>query len=158
MEQILMAYRGYYDINLADPEPPFVAEAEFNLHDEQYFLVRSARIAQYNSREIVFFAMTTTLDQNAFNYLDEKAWAAGLARVKITEHHKNTDIVLFIVADEVDERVLQQAARVYRYKNYKFGLRGWSGYRLIVCDLKMKRYVCNRLGSNLGEIADSVLR
>ena len=158
MERILAAYSGYYDINIEDPMPPFVAEAEFNLHDEQYFLVRSARIAEYDSREIVFFAAPEVLDLATFRMLDEIAWTNGLSRVRITENHKNTDISLFIVADEIDTRVIREAEKIRRYKKYMYGLRGWSGYRLIVCDVKNRQYVCNRLGSNLGEIANSVFR
>ena len=55
LEQVLDAYKKYYTINRETPVSPFLAEAEFRLHDEQYFLIRSARISEVDSRELVFF-------------------------------------------------------------------------------------------------------
>ena len=38
LEKVLKAYEGYYNVKREQPEPPFAAEAEFRLHDENYFL------------------------------------------------------------------------------------------------------------------------
>ena len=62
LEKLLPAFRQYYTINNDTPTQPFVAEAEFRSHNEQYFLVRSAHIADIDSNEFVYFAGVPVLD------------------------------------------------------------------------------------------------
>ena len=56
IKQILPAFEQYYTIKKEDITPPFCNEAEFRSHNEQYFLVRSAHIADIDSNEFVYFA------------------------------------------------------------------------------------------------------
>ena len=48
---------------------PFCAEAEFRSHNEQYFLVRSAHIADLDSNEFVFFADCEELTEKLLSRL-----------------------------------------------------------------------------------------
>ena len=50
LDQILPAFQQYYTIKKEDVTPPFCAEAEFRSHNEQYFLVRSAHIADIEKK------------------------------------------------------------------------------------------------------------
>ena len=51
IKQILPAFEQYYTVKKEDITPPFCSEAEFRSHNEQYFLVRSAHIADIDSNE-----------------------------------------------------------------------------------------------------------
>ena len=103
--KLLRSFERYYDVRREQVTEPFAAEAEFSLHDEQYFLVKSARLAEADSKEYVYFATADRLDGIGFAALDRAAWEKGLARVKPHANHRNTDIVLVILADHIEESV-----------------------------------------------------
>ena len=51
LDQVLEAYKRYYTIDRDTPTAPFDAEAVFDMHGEQYFLIKSAKITDIDSRE-----------------------------------------------------------------------------------------------------------
>ena len=54
-EKIINAFNRYYDISTENIAGPFCAEAVFKSHGEQYFLVKSAKVADIDSNDFVFF-------------------------------------------------------------------------------------------------------
>ena len=82
-DKLLKSYSTYYNINTEAPAAPFFAEASFKAHNEQYFLVKSAKLSEFDSKEFVFFAHVDTLDDKNLAGLDEKAWTEGLGRAEI---------------------------------------------------------------------------
>ena len=102
LEKLLHSYERYYSIQRG-VEPPFACEAVFESHNEQYFLVKSAKISDADSNEFVFFAELETLDEKNFCELDEAAWNSGLARVKPGPGHRNSDVTLIIIADSISK-------------------------------------------------------
>ncbi len=54
-EKIINAFSRYYDISTENIVGPFCAEAVFKSHGEQYFLVKSAKVADIDSNDFVFF-------------------------------------------------------------------------------------------------------
>ncbi len=156
LETLLRSFEQYYDVRRENVAEPFAAEAEFSLHDEQYFLVKSARLAEADSREYVFFALEERLDADRFAVLDEAAWEQGLARVKPHANHRNTDIVLVILADEIEETVFAGISKTRRYKSYRLGFQGWSHYRLIASELSSGRTSSNRQGRSLKKLVSNI--
>ena len=63
MEKILRSFDAYYNVKREGAEAPFAAEAEFSLHDEQYFLVKSVRLGEADSKVYVYFATAENLDE-----------------------------------------------------------------------------------------------
>ena len=149
LERLLTLYERYYTINRDNPVPPFAAEAEFSVHGEEYFLLKSAKYAEMDSREIAFYALVDRLDDQTLDELDERAWEEGLSRVNAKQNHRNTDISLFIVADEIDPQTAARIKKLRRYKSYRFGLWGWSGYRVVAYELTSGKKVSNYLGRSL---------
>ena len=152
LEKVLKSYETYYNINRETPVPPFAAEAEFRLHDERYFLIRSARLDQIDSREHVFFAAEEHLDPARLAELDGAAWQEGLDRVELTEYHRNTDVILLILAKSIDPEAARMCRKLRHYKSYRMGLKGWSNYRLIAYDLSSKGLYYNRQGEFLKKV------
>lgn len=66
IEKILPAFERYYTIKKDEVTQPFCAEAEFRSHNEQYFLVRSAHIADLDSNEFVFLQIVMSLQSCLF--------------------------------------------------------------------------------------------
>jgi len=148
LEKVLHSFKQYYDIKTTDVNPPFVAEAEFHLHNEQYFLVKSAKIADMDCNEYVFFALESSLSSDKLGELALKAWNYGLGRVKICEGHKSSDVTLIILANQMDKESIKAVKKTKYSKSYKFGLLGYSNFKLIVYDSTLNKVFSNRLGKD----------
>ena len=100
LERILPAFEQYYTVN-KDSEPPFCAQAEFRSHNEQYFLVRSAHIADIDSNEFVYFAQSPSLSKEELENFVNKSWEDGLSKVKPYNGHRNSDVTFAFPAARI---------------------------------------------------------
>lgn len=157
LEKVLLSFKRYYNINRDNPMPPFAAEADFSLHDEQYFLVKAARIGEADSKEFVYFATPEHLDAKLLQELDSKAWDSGMEKVQPHSSHKNSDVILIILADHIDEETKGLIPGMKHYKSYKFGFHGLSHYRLVATELSTGKSVCNRHGRDLKKLVSNIL-
>ncbi len=157
LDKVLLAFRQYYTINQENPESPFSAEATFSLHDEQYFLVKSARIGEADSKEFVYFATVDDLDTDLLEKLDHIAWERGLAKVHPNSNHRNSDVILIILADHIHEDAAKKIPGMRHYKSYRFGFQGWSHYRLVATELSSGKSVCNRQGRDLRKLVSNIV-
>lgn len=150
-ERFIKSYQKYYNISTEGVAAPFVAEAEFKSHSEQYFLVKAAKIADIDSNEIVFFYSDEEIPN--LNEIASLAWSRGLERVSPYFGHRNSDVTLIVLSEKVTEETFQKAKKLNYYKSYKFGFYGWSSFRLLVCETSTGRVVTNRRGSDLKKLA-----
>lgn len=156
LEKLLPAFKRYYNIKLENVTEPFAAEAEFCTHDEQYFLLKSAKLFESESKEYIFFATEEQLTLFRLEELDEKAWSECMERVSPGEGHKNTDAALIILADKIEEEAFNRIKKIRHYKSYCFSIHGWSNYRLIAIELSSGRVVHNRLGQSLKKLISNI--
>ena len=152
LDKLLKAYVTYYNIERENAVPPFSAEARFHSHGEQFFLVKSAKLSEAESAEHVFFATPEKLDVRLLNELDETAWNTGLSRVQPHSSHRNTDVVLVILADRVEDEAFAAVKKLRRYKSYSFGFKGWSNYKVIALETSSGRLTYNRQGQSLKKL------
>ncbi len=157
LDKLLRSFEVYYDVHRENVTEPFAAEAEFSLHDEQYFLVRSARLSEADSKEHVYFATANHLDVPGLTAFDEAAWTKGLSLVAPHANHRNTDIVLVVLAEHMDEEVFSLVPKLKHYKSYRLGFQGWSQYRLIAVELSSGRMACNRQGQGLKKLVSNII-
>ena len=157
-EALLDAYGGYYNIQQEGAAHPFDAEGFFSNEAQQYFLVKAAKVASVNSYEYVFFALRESLGEQELNALDQRAWEEGLSRVKPDQDHKNTDIALIVIADKLAEGIGDAIKKISHSKNYKFGLWGFTNYRLVVIESETKTVLTNRRGRDLSEFVQQVIQ
>ncbi len=155
LNKLLRSYSTYYNINTDTPAKPFLAEAVFGFHNEQYFLVKSAKLSEYDSGEYVFFAHTETLDESSLKELDERTWQEGCSRVVPKGDHKNTDVVLIILADRFEDGIEKAVKKTKHSKNYRFGFYGYSCYKIVAYELSTGSVCSNRLGSDLKKLFKS---
>lgn len=134
IEKVLPAFERYYTVKKVS-DPPFCAQAEFRSHNEQYFLVRSAHIADIDSNEFVYFATIENLDTHALEELTKLAWEKGLSLVKPHSGHRNSDVTLIIIAEKVDDKAKEAIRKTKLYKSYKFSFWGWSNFKLAVVEV-----------------------
>ncbi len=152
LEKIIGSYERYYDINREDPMPPFAAEASFNSHSEEYFLLKSAKITEMDSNEYAFFADSEALGADEYEEMVEKVWRVTLDRTDAKQYHRNTDGILIIIADSIDEETKKKIKKTRRYKSYRFTFWGWSELRVIAYEHASGKVVCNRQGAVLKKL------
>jgi hypothetical protein len=152
LEALLKSYSFYYDVTRENVEPPFVAEAVFHSHDEQYFLVKSAKLSEAEAHEYVFFATTDHLTLSQLTELDQAAWTAGIARVKPHSSHRNTDVILVVLADGIDPEAAAALRKLRHYQSYKHGFHGWSHFRVIALETSSGKLIYNRMGQPLKKL------
>ena len=141
-----------------NPARLFAAEAVFHSHEEQYFLVRAARIAEAESHEYVFFALRDTLTAARLRELSDAAWEQGTARTVPHKDHRNTDIALIVLADHIEPEALALVPKLRRYRGYRFGLQGWSHFLLFAVEASTGRCAWNRQGQRLRKLIQSNIR
>ena len=96
-ERVMSAYSAYYDLNRVDPLEPFDAEAVFRIHDEQYILIKKAKVSEADSNEFVYFAKTGELSEEQFLEYENTAWEDGLSRAQPKENHRNSDVTVALL-------------------------------------------------------------
>lgn len=156
LDKILPLFQVYYDITREDVTEPFAAEAAFHSHEEQYFLLKSAKYTECDAHEYVFFATLDKLTLADAQRLDEIAWTEGLSRVKPSSIHRSTDISLILLAEAVDPDAAAYIRKLRRSKSYKFLLHGYSNYRAIAIETSSGSMTYNRLGQHLKKLFSNI--
>ncbi len=149
MEKVIGSYEQYYDINRETPVGPFVAEAVFRSHSEDYFLIKSAKITEMDSMETAFFADVEELHEAEYDSMLDKVWSETLSRADVKPNHRNSDGILIITANNIDDAAKRKIRKTRRYKSYRFSLWGWSEVRVIAYEHYSGRVICNRQGDML---------
>lgn len=157
LEKLLSSFQVYYDVKRENVDPPFVAEARFHTHDEQFFLVKSAVLSEAESREYVYFASEEKLDLETLLKLDQEAWERGLSDVKPHSSHRNTDVALIILAEQITEEAFARIPKMRHYQSYHFGFQGWSNYRLVAIEQSTRRAAYNRLGRSFKKLVCNII-
>lgn len=152
LTELLKSFREYYDISTENVLQPFSATAEFHLFNQQYFLVKQARISESDSHDYVYFALPENLTEEKLTELDSIAWQNGISKVRPYFGHRNTDVTLIIIADKIDDEVFKTARHHKHDLSYKFSFYGWSQFKLIAYELSTGRFAANRLGKDLKKL------
>lgn len=152
----LNAFKRYYNIKTEDVEAPFVAQADFISHNEQYYLIKAAKIADIDSNEYVYFACEENLSVDRLNDLCNIAWERGLSRVTPSYGHRNSDITLIILSDKILNDSFTMVKKIKKYKSYKHTFFGWSHFKLVAMDISLNRLTYNRQGQSLKNVFNNI--
>ena len=158
IKQILPAFELYYTVKKEEITPPFCNEAEFRSHNEQYFLVRSAHIADIDSNEFVYFADPEELSPEKLDELVNAAWNAGLAKVRPYNGHRNSDVSLLVFTKSINQETISSIKKTKLYKSYKFSFHGWSHFKLAVCNTSDMQVYTNRQGKDFAKLIKKNLK
>lgn len=149
LSKLLPSYEGYYDVIRENVLPPFSAEAKFISHQEQYFLVHSAKLSDIDSTEHIFFAAEQNITFQRLQELAEKAWEDGLKSIQPYYGHRNSDVTLIVICENADKETLKNCKKIKYSKTYKFMLHGWSNFKLAVVDIATGKTAANWQGGEL---------
>ena len=156
LEKLLLSFEAYYNVNRDRPMPPFDAEALFATHSEEFFLIKEAKITEFDSSEYVFFYTAEHLDLEEAKRLERIVWEETLRRADPKTNHRNSDGVLFILADHIDDEAADYIEKLRRFKSYFFGLHGSSTIRLVAMEVSTGEVVSNRHGRNLEKLLRNI--
>lgn len=155
LKKFVSSFERYYNIRIDDVTEPFTAEADFKSHNEQYVLVKAAKIADIDSNEYVYLKIAQEISAQEIEQLAEQAWNAGVSRVKPYYGHRNSDVTLLIITDAIlsEKKNTKKTIKKLKYsKSYKMTLWGWSNFRVAVKELSSGQIHTNRLGSDLKKV------
>lgn len=124
----------------------------FKSHGEEYFLIRAAKITEMDSSETAFFADVEELDEESYVDMLDKVWDETLSRAEVKPNHRNSDGILIITADRIDDAAKKRIKKTRRYKSYRFSFWGWSEVRVIAYEHDSGKVVCNRQGDMLKKL------
>ena len=156
LTSLLHSFERYYDVKTEDVTPPFDAEAKFFSHEEQYFLTKAAKLSESDSSETVYFCTKDNLDLQTLLELDSEAWNSGTKDICPVFGHRNSDVTLIIICEKISDEAFKAVKKLHHTKSFCFSFKGWSNYRLIVTETSSKRIACNRLGSHLKKLLNSI--
>ena len=151
LEKLLPSFRRYYNVITEGVAEPFAAEAVFQSHNEQYFLIKSARISEANS-------IADSLTAEELKKLDGCAWERGTKNVQPNYYHRSTDVALIIIAEAIDEEAKKLMKKLNHSRSYQFGLKGYSNYRLVALELSTGKVFHNRQGQNLKKLVSNIIK
>ena len=152
LNTLLKSYRRYYNVQTEGVEAPFTAEAAFHTHDEQYFLVKSAKLSEAESHEYVFFYAGETLELKDVRELDRCAWERGISRAKPSIHHRNTDVALVLLAEHIAPEAVDYIRKIKHYQSYRFTFHGWSNCQVVAMETSTGVLSYNRRGKDLKKL------
>ena len=152
LQTLLKSYWRYYNVKDEGVEAPFDAEAEFVSKDEQYFLVKSAKLGESESHEYIYFAAVEHLTLEQAQMLDETAWSRGMSHVEPKPNHRNSDVHLVVLADKMDDDAALFLKKLRRYESYHHTFWGWSHYRVVAMETSTGTLVFNRMGQILKKL------
>ena len=152
LNTLLKSYRRYYNVQTEDIESPFAAEAAFHSHDEQFFLVKSAKLSEAESHEYVFFYTGESLDLKDAQELDRCAWERGISRAKPSIHHRSTDVALILLAERITPDAANYIRRINHYQSYRFTFHGWSSCQAVAMETSTGNLFYNRRGKALKKL------
>ena len=157
LSKLLPLFEDYYNVNTENVCEPFAAEAVFQSHNEQYYLIKAAKVADVDMNEYVYFVKCDTLTASSFTEYDRLAWERGLAMAKPGHGHRSTDVALFIVSDDIDEEAIRLIKKTRHYKSYRFGFHGWSNYRLVAIGCSKSKAYYNHQGKSFKKLVRNIL-
>ncbi len=157
LNALLPLFKNYYNVNTENCEQPFAAEAVFTSHNEQYYLIKAAKVADININEYVYFVKSGRLSDEELGRFTDTAWERGISHVVPGYDHRSTDITLFILADNIEEDLIRKIKKTRRYKSWKWGFNGWSNFKLVAIECSSGKAYYNHQGRSLKKLVGNIL-
>ncbi len=158
LEKLLASYQEAFDITRSFDVNGDIydAYAAFQVTSAKYVLVEKAELWRANCYEHTFFKCCQSLDTEMLDvfrreiveYIEPVIVRKG--RDCMEKEHMYTFITgIFLCDEEVPEELKMQIKGFRFFKNYRFGIRGYTEARFLVFDMKNKKVMGNRAAREL---------
>ena len=157
LSKLLRAHQAYYNVfeNHEFAGRTFPGYAEFHSHGEQYVLVKRAKLWEVDSHEYLFFDTVERLDAEQVSQNIQFMQEKGLEKVTPQPNHMSSNLILVVIADEVDDDAARLLKKTRFRKNFKLGFEGWTDLRLAAIDLSGRRVVTNGAGKDMKQTLEA---
>ena len=153
LEIVKDAYSAYYTIlpvEEGQEELPLSFRAEYNVRDEQFFFVKSAKIWKNEKHEYCFVFSAPSFNADLAKKCIDYSLQEMLPKVKPHKEHQYTNCKVILIADTLDEETVKAVKKSKFSKSY--GPLSMYGYTELLCaavDLENKKAYANRVGYDL---------
>lgn len=158
LEKILSFYQSDFDID----KPYYInddfydAHARFEITNAKYVLIKKAELWRVDCFEHVFFRITDILNKEDLmrsrnhisTYIEPELVRKG-ARWPEPNHMYTYITIIFICKNGIHPEALREIKKFRFEKNYLFTIRGYSLARLLVFDMKAKKFYGNKAAKPL---------
>ena len=146
LDKLLDSYRQSFDITrpFQVDGHAYDAYAAFNVTSAKYVLVKTAELWRADCYEHTFFSCRETLSredldifrEEIVNYIEPEIAREG--KTCMEKDHMYTYITgVFLCEQGVPKELKKDICRFRFFKNYRFGIRGYSEARLLVLDFRL---------------------
>lgn len=146
LDKLLDSYRQSFDITrpFQVDGHAYDAYAAFNITSAKYVLVKTAELWRADCYEHTFFSCRETLSredldifrEEIVNYIEPEIVREG--KTCMEKDHMYTYITeVFLCEQGVPKELKKDICRFRFFKNYRFGIRGYSEARLLVLDFRL---------------------
>ncbi len=151
LEIVKDAYSAYYSIVPAEEgELPLAFRADYNAKDEQYFLVKSAKIWNNEKNEYAYVFSAPSFEKETVEKCIAWALEDMLPRVKPHKNHQYTNCKVVFIADSLEENVISAVQKSKFSKSYGFlSTQGYTELLSAAVDLSTEKTYTNRVGRGL---------
>ncbi|MCI8834114.1 MAG: hypothetical protein HFH24_01865 [Ruminococcus sp.] len=158
LEKLLVSYRQAFDVTRPFESNGvfYDAYAAFRVTSAKYVFVKKAELWRANCFEHVFFSCRNTCTEEVVQSFRheiathlEPQFVRGGKNCTEKDHMYTYLTGIFLCENGVSKEVKKEIARFHFFKNYRFGIRGYSEGRLLVLDLKNQRILGNRAAREL---------
>lgn len=144
LKSSLSSYFNIYN-NFSLNDYSFNFMGEFILSNSKYFLSRQKVIWSYDNKEYIFVKSLQNISLNDFdNFIFPFSNFALNNVVNINENHMSTYVTLFLTSPNIDLELSSLIKKFKKRRSYKFGLRGYSNFRIILFNTLTKEFFYNK--------------
>lgn len=158
IEKLIRSHEGVCDIErpFQIGEDTYDGYAFFDVTGAKYVLVKQAELWRQNTKEHIFFLskeQVTAEDVHSFYHhvvemIEPKMVLNG--QKTMPKDHMLTYITAMFVSDKAIDPETEKAVRKMKFfKNYSFGIRGYSEARLVVFDIAGRRLIGNKAAKSV---------
>lgn len=151
LEGILGAYMRLFDVQreCECAGRSFSAYAEYHEYDEQYVLVKRAKLWEAHIHEYAYFQIVDRLDGRALDELLGFMKTDALGRLDPEPDHMTSYLSLVIVTNSMDDQLARTVRKTRFRKDFRLGIRGWAELKLAVVDVSRQRVITNPAGESM---------
>lgn len=130
----------------------FDAYAESHIRNEKYVASKKAVIYAFENHEECLIKHLRKASISQIDKIIEATKENILNNIQLSEDHMSTTITLILVSETPIDKLIAKHVKRYRYqKSFKFGLKGWIAFRIVLVDLENEEVICSKEAKKVGK-------
>lgn len=129
----------------------FDVQAESHIRNEKYVASKKAVIYAFENNEECLIKHLHNTSIRQIDKIIEVTKESILKSIQLTDDHMSTTITLILVSEtSIDKQIAKHIKRYKYQKSFKFGLKGWIVFRIVLVDLENEEVICSKEAKKVG--------